>query len=239
VIYALNSGGNTDLFMVDPREGTPRQLTASSGNNDYPAVSPDGRYVVFSSDRSGVLALWRIDIDGSNPKQLTNQTSTKANFAPDGRTIAYISSANAHTISTVSIDGGEPRQLTRYDAGHPVFSPDGTRIACISSEKQDTQWTISIIPAAGGPPVKTFPLPSGFFLPFRWTPDGKAIMYGLRRRGVGNLWVQPIEGGEPKQLTNFTSDHILSYDVSRDGKQFVFSRGTIRRDVVLFSGIKH
>jgi Tol biopolymer transport system component len=223
--------------MLDPRGGTPNRLTTSSGNNYFPAVSPDGRYIVFSSDRSGVLCLWRVDIDGSNPKQLTNQTSTKANFAPDGRTIAYTSSDNSHTISTLSIDGGEPRQLTKNNSGQPVFSPDGTQIACFY--EQDSQMKIAIIPATGGTPVKTFPLPRGFFGPFRWTPDGKAIMYGLRRRGVANLWVQPIEGGEQKQLTNFTSDLIHSYDVSRDGKQFAFSRGTKSSDVVLFSGLKH
>jgi Tol biopolymer transport system component/DNA-binding winged helix-turn-helix (wHTH) protein len=236
VVYALSSGYNTDLFLLDPREGTSKQLTANSGNNDFPAVSPDGRYIVFSSDRSGVLALWRIDIDGSNPKQLTNQIGTQANFSPDGRTIAYMSSDNKNTISTIGIDGGEPRQLTNNTSGHPVFSPDGTKIVCLY--EQDSKVGIAIIPANGGSPLKTFPLPSGISLTFRWTPDGKAIMYSLRRRGVGNLWVQPIEGGEPKQLTNFTSDLIHSYDVSPDGKQFVFSRGINRSDVVLFSGIR-
>jgi Tol biopolymer transport system component/DNA-binding winged helix-turn-helix (wHTH) protein len=238
VIYSLSSAGNTDLYMVDPREGSAKQLTVNSGNNYHPAVSPDGRHIVFSSDRSGVIGLWRIDIDGQNPKQLTNQFSTKANFAPDGRTIAYMSSANSHTISTISIDGGEPRQLTKNDSGHPAFSPDGTLIACLYSEKADTKYGIAIIPATGGPPVKTFPLPAGFSFPIKWMPDGKAIMYPLRRRGVGNLWVQPIEGGEPKQLTNFTSDLIHSYDISRDGQQFVFSRGTKSSDVVLFTGIR-
>jgi Tol biopolymer transport system component len=170
---------------------------------------------------------------------LTTQNSLNPNFAPDGRTIAYTSYVNKSTIATTSIDGGEPRQLTANQSGHPVFSPDGTQIACLYSEKQDNRFTIAIIPSAGGAPIKTFPLPSGFFFPFRWTADGKAITYGLRRRGVGNLWMQRIEGGEPKQLTNFTSDLIHSYDLSRDGKQFVFSRGTRSSDVVLFSGIKH
>lgn len=238
VVYALDSGSNIDLILLDPRQGTSKQLTANSGNNYFPAVSPDGRYVVFSSDRSGVLCLWRIDIDGSNPKQLTKHTSTRASFAPDGRTIAYLSSANKNTISTISIDGGEPRQLTVTDSAHPVYSPDGTRIACFYYDEHDSKWKISIIPANGGAPVKSFPLPIGLTVSFRWTPDGKAIMYPMRRRGVGNLWLQPIEGGEAKQLTNFTSDFIFSYDLSRDGKQLVLSRGTNRRDVVLFSGIK-
>ena len=238
VVYALNSGGNFDLYLVDPREGTPKQLTGNSGNNTYPVVSLDGRYVVFSSDRSGALCLWRIDIDGSNPKQLTNQTSHTPSFAPDGRTIVYVSQANISTLSTVSIDGGESRQLTKGMATSPVFSPDGTRIACRYSEGPHSPYRISIIPANGGPPVKVFPEPSGFSLPIRWTPDGRAVLYGITRRGVTNLWVQPVEGGAPKQLTNFTSDRIHSFEVSRDGGELVFSRGTKSSDVVLFSGIR-
>jgi len=239
VIYALNSGDNFDLYLLDPREGTPKRLTANSGNNHHPVVSPDSRYVVFSSDRSGALCLWRIDIDGSNPKQLTNQTSWLPNFAPDSRTIIYETQVNKSTLSSVSIDGGEPRQLTTTETRFPVFSPDGTRIACLYSEGPNSPFRISIIPATGGPSIKTFTRPRGLTLPIRWTRDGKAIMYGITRRGVTNLWIQPLEGGEPKQLTNFTSDFIHWYDVARDGKQLVFSRGTKSSDVVLFSGIMH
>jgi TolB-like protein/Tol biopolymer transport system component/Tfp pilus assembly protein PilF len=238
VVYVLNSGGNFDLYLLDPREGATKQLTANSGNNHYPVVSPDGRYVVFCSDRSGVLCLWRIDIDGSNPKQLTNENSLLPSFAPDSRTIVYVAATNKTTLSTVSIDGGEPRQLTRNSTLWPVLSPDGTRIACLYSEEPNSPSRISIIPANGGPSIKAFPPPSGLTLPLRWTADGKAILYGITRGGVTNLWMQPVESGEAKQLTNFTSDRIYSFEVSRDGKQLVLSRGPRSSDVVLFSGIR-
>lgn len=238
VVYALNSGGNFDLYLLDPREGTPKQLTANSGNNNYPVVSPDGRYVVFSSDRTGGLCLWRIDIDGSNPQQLTNQTSLTPSFAPDSRTIVYVAQANKFTLSTVSIDGGEPQQLTKNPSGQPVFSPDGSQIACLYAQQPNAPQRISIIPATGGSSIKDFSQPSGFTLPIRWTADGKALLYGITRRGVTNLWMQPVEGGAPKQLTNFTSDRIHSFEVSRDGRQLVLSRGTRSSDVVLFGGIR-
>jgi len=239
VVYASNSGGTFDLYLLDPGGGTARQLTANSGNNTSPVVSPDGRHVVFVSDRSGSVSLWRIDIDGSNPKQLTNHMSMSPNFAPDGRTVVYTSLINKFTIGTINIDGDEARQLTTKPSAHPVFSPDGTQIACLYSPEENTEYRISIIPASGGKPVKTFPLPRGFAAPFRWTPDGKALMFGVSQRGVTNLWVQSVEGGEPKQITTFTSDLIHWFDVSRDGKRFVFSRGTSSSDVVLFSGIEH
>jgi len=238
LVYALNSGGNFELYLLDPREGTSKQLTANSGNNIYPVISPDGRYVVFSSDRSGGLCLWRIDIDGSNPEQLNNQTSHMPSFAPDGRTIVYQSQNNISTLSTVNIDGAEPRQLTRGNATSPVFSPDGKQIVCLHFEGPNSPPRISIIPANGGSPIKVFPEVSGFSSPLRWTPDGRAILYGITRSGVTNIWMQPIDGGEAKQLTSFTSDRIHSFEVSRDGKQLVLSRGTRTSDVVLFSGIK-
>ena len=48
----------------------------------------------------------------------------------------------------------------------------------------------------------------------------------------------PIDGGAPKQLTNFTSDQIAYFDLSRDGKPTLFSRGTTTKDVVLIRGFK-
>jgi hypothetical protein len=50
---------------------------------------------------------------------------------------------------------------------------------------------------------------------------------------VSNLWSQPLDGGAPKQLTNFTSDLIFDFDLTADGKQFVCSRGAVTTDVIL------
>jgi Tol biopolymer transport system component/DNA-binding winged helix-turn-helix (wHTH) protein len=238
VVYTSNSNGNSDLYLLDPSDGVSKRLTSDSDNNRDPVVSPDGRYVVFNSDRSGILCLWRIDIDGSNAKQLNNQTSLNPSFAPDGRTIVYTSLANKYISSTIGIDGGEPHQLSEEQSFAPVFSPDGTQIACLYPGGADSPFRISIAPATGGLSLKSISTPKGTARQLRWTPDGKAFLYPVSHRGVTNLWMQTIEGGEPKQITNFTSDLILSFDVSRDGKQLVLSRGTTSSDVVLFSGIK-
>ena len=48
----------------------------------------------------------------------------------------------------------------------------------------------------------------------------------------------PIDGGAPKQLTNFTTDQIAWFDLSRDGKPTLFSRGATTKDVILISGFK-
>ncbi|MBK6722833.1 MAG: PD40 domain-containing protein [Acidobacteria bacterium] len=72
----------------------------------------------------------------------------------------------------------------------------------------------------------------------RWLPDGRSLAYIVTRDGVSNIWSMPIDGGAPKQLTNFTTDQIAWFDLSRDGKPTLFSRGYTTRDVVLISGFR-
>ena len=68
--------------------------------------------------------------------------------------------------------------------------------------------------------------------PLHWSPDGRYITYVDHRGGIDNIRGQPIEGGEPKQLTNFEDSLILSFDWMKDGS-LVVSRGVIMSDVVL------
>ena len=61
------------------------------------------------------------------------------------------------------------------------------------------------------------------------------ILYADDRGGAANVWSQPFAGGEPKQLTEFTSDNIYSFDRSRDGRQLAVARGSVSSDVVVMS----
>jgi Tol biopolymer transport system component len=66
-----------------------------------------------------------------------------------------------------------------------------------------------------------------------WSADGAALLYSKTIGGVSNVWRLPIDGGEPKQLTSFTSLRITSFALSRDGKRLALARGSTRSDVVL------
>ena len=70
-----------------------------------------------------------------------------------------------------------------------------------------------------------------------WTPDGRTVAYAATRGGVSNLWSQPLDGGPPKQLTDFREGLIFDFAWSRDGKQLALSRGVENGDVVLISGL--
>jgi serine/threonine protein kinase/Tol biopolymer transport system component len=238
IVYASDASGKRDLWIMDQDGSNQKQLTADAGDNVQPVVSPDGRYIVFVSDRRDARHnLWRIDIDGSNPKQLTNGNFDRnPTFSPDGRWITYASMGVTHpNLWRVSIDGGEAVKLTDKFSVAPMVSPDGKLIACYYwDEKPDTQLGIALIPFEGGQPVKMLNLPSPIV---RWTPDGRALTYVDSRSGVSNIWSQSIEDGKPVQLTDFKSDQIFAFEWSRDGRHLAVARGVGTSDVVLFNNL--
>jgi hypothetical protein len=70
------------------------------------------------------------------------------------------------------------------------------------------------------------------------SPDGRALAFIDTKNGVSKIVAQPLEGGPPKQLTDFKADRIFSFAYSRDGRQLALSRGTQSSDVVLISDFK-
>jgi Tol biopolymer transport system component len=191
------------------------------------------------SDRSGAPRVWRMNIDGSDPRELTHDHETEdVTVSPNSQWIAYTMCFNKCNVWTLSIDGGTPVQLTDKFSQHPAISPDGEYIACSYLDQPNGTFKLVIFRREGGQPIKTFSYTSGGTDNVQWSPDGGAIVYGLTRNGVTNLWEQPIDGSPLKQLTNFASDRIFSFQISRDGKQVALDRGTSASDVVLISNFK-
>ena len=239
LIYPLKQPVGGDLYLLDLANGTRKQLTVNAGDNIRPSVSADGRYIVFMSDRTGTLHIWRMDIDGGNLKQLTDHHDEEVpDVSPDSQWVVYEMYLNKSTIWKVGIGGGEPKQITDKFSENPAFSPDGKQIACLYLAQPGGSHTLAILPSEGGDPIKTLPF-TGPITNLRWTVDGRALVYGATRNGVTNLWAQPIDGSAPKQLTNFASERVFTFDFSRDGKQVALARGTQTSDVVLISNFKH
>ena len=239
IVYSSNAGGYYDLWIVKSDGSDTRRLTESVGeSNIFPAVSPDGHFIVFCSDRAGENNIWRVDMDGRNPVQLTHgKGEYHATFSVDGRWVIYESSAGSTSnLWKVAIDGGEPIRLTDHSAGNPVASPDGKLIAYrYFDEQAKPPWRLGIMPSEGGAAIRSFPEP---FRCFTWTPGGHAITYIVGFNTVSNLWSQSVDGGRPLQLTDFNEKRIYCFDWSRDGKQIVLARGNWSSDVVMISNFK-
>lgn len=240
IIYSSAANGTPEIWAMEPNGSSQKQLTVDLGSRTRGlSVSPDGRYIVFVSHRAGGPHVWRVDLDGGNPKQLTfGPVEVNPFISPDGQWVVYLDGADRPRAWKVPIDGGEPVQLlSPFSEIVPRgFSPDGKLLAYKPLESLMTARELAIASAVDGTPIKILELPRNI----QWTPDGQALTYVDARKGAPNLWVQPLDGSPPQQLTNFKEKEftIQYFAWSQDGKYLVFNRGVQRSDIVLINSVK-
>jgi serine/threonine protein kinase/Tol biopolymer transport system component len=236
VVFSSMVGDNVNLSLIGS-DGTNRvQLTANAGDNYTPATSPNGRYIVFASNRTGTLNIWRMNAnDGSDARQLTfSDGNSYPSISADGQWIAYDNQSGAKpSLWKVSIDGGRPVKLTNEYARMPVISPDGQFVAYRYYDAGADRRGIAILPLDGGQTIRRFPLPVGDWQRVQWTSDSQALMYVDSSEGSQDVWRFDLHSNSRQQLTHFKSDRIFGYAWSPDYHQLVCQHGSEYRDVVL------
>ena len=169
-----------------------------------PRLSPDGRRLVFGSERSGALEeIWVAEADGSNPQQLTHgpgRAQGSPSWSPDGRRIVFDSFADdTHFhIWMIDADGGPPRRLTTQagDERVPTWSRDG-RWIYFSSEQGAAARDLWRVSADGKTSERLIRGASG---PFACeSNDGKNLLF-QPRDADSPLMAMPLTGGGARQL---------------------------------------
>jgi eukaryotic-like serine/threonine-protein kinase len=176
-----------DLWVLDLARGTTMRFTFGPSSSDNPVWSPDGKEIVFSSNRDGVYNLYRKPADGSQPEQLllrTNQDKQATSWSRDGRFLFYESgraSANAQMWVLPMVGNAKPTSISSatFDEGFPQISPDGRWIAYLSDETGKYEVYVQEFKAAGDSVTtggKILISQSGGVDPM-WSADGKQIVY--------------------------------------------------------------
>jgi Tol biopolymer transport system component len=184
--------------------------------------------------------VYKMDLDGGNLVQLTHGAGElAASVDPQGRWVLHTSADSSRALWRVPLSGGSSAVVVEPFSGSLGFSPDGERIAYVSLELEGDRIRprLKVIPAEGGAPIVTLPTPSGM-LASRWSPDGRAVDYVREVDGKWNIWRLPLEGGDPRRLTDFASLRIFNFRWSPDGRQLVLSRGEVQTDVVALSDFR-
>ncbi|HEV2863293.1 MAG TPA: winged helix-turn-helix domain-containing protein [Pyrinomonadaceae bacterium] len=241
IIYGSTASGKEDVWLMNADGSNQRQLTTTPGANFEPTVSDDGRTMVYVSKAADAgQRLWKMNLGNGESAQLTDGGyDLRPDISPDGRWVVYMSiNKDSPSLWKTSVGGGESAvQLTDKIAAVPRVSPDGRFIACFYRAQVETFSKLAVLPFDGGEPVKVFDRPPTTFVEagIQWTPDGRALSFIDNRDGVSNVWLQPLDGGPQKQLTNFTSETIFRFAWSPDGKMIVAERGTETGDIVLIN----
>lgn len=215
ISFTSNANGNgLGLYLVR-EDGTGfRQLTVNQEVDAHSAWNFNGSRVVFSRSTNGIFDIWSMNADGSDLKQLTNDTAFEMvpSFAPDGNKIVYESDRGngIYQIYTMNTDGSGVTQLTNTGAGTTnyggKFSPDGKKIAFASNRDDNLNDTIKhndiyVMDADGGN-VTRLTTDMNNEAGRSWSPDGNRIVFSAVVDGTAQLFVMNSDGSNLVQITN-------------------------------------
>jgi Tol biopolymer transport system component len=263
IVYASNEGGTYDLYVFDADGSNRRRLTFDrTGNETEPAASPDGRFIVFVSDRTGVGRLHRMNRDGTDLRTLTHATAaayradTDPRVTPDGRWVLYRHGDNGFNLWKVPMEGGTPVLVKGARPAPPggmveeafgaSASPDGRFLAFfhfLFDQDAATSLIDIVVALPDGRITRRFPYAEtrrggiSAHEHVQWSPDGSALYYVNMRKGNHDVWKQAVAGGPPVQVTRF-EEPVNYCDWSFDGRTLACARSLTLRDVVKISNFR-
>lgn len=190
------------------------------------ALSPDGRTVLFASDRSGNMDLWTVPFAGgeAQPFATSPLDENVPSYSPDGSQVVFQSNRSGNLdLWVMPASGGEARQLTDWSSAEyaATWSPDGTQIAFLSNHAGSSGEEIWIVPSAGGEARRLTRFEANLDR-IDWTPDGRNIYTIVTdAHGVNRLYRVPVTGGAPVALR--ISPNGNAGRLSPDGSQYAYA----------------
>ena len=238
---AFASGG--DIWTVPATGGVARLLVSHPATESRPLYSPDGRHLAFISTRTGSGDVYVLTFATGQLRRLTHDDALDQldAWSPDGRWVYFSSSsreiAGMNDVFRVRAEGGTPMPLSadRYTNEYwAAPAPNGSAVAITARATTFGQWwrngrshldesqiwilrdpqAMRYERVSAGKSKDTWPM---------WTPDARTLYYVSDRDGPQNI-VRRTIGGEPTQVTRFTSGRVLWPTISADGRMIAFER---------------
>ena len=217
---AFEYGG--DLWVVSRNGGEARRLTATPAIETDPHFSPDGRWVAFTSNRTGMPEVWIVAADGGEPHRLTwyPSPSYARGWTPDGKEVLYASDRGSAPVPyahlwLVPTDGGPPNEVPEAMAFRGSFSPDGARLVVDRVDR----WDVEFRNYRGGQNTpltildrKTLdetPLPNDERTTDTWPVWlGGKVFFLSDRDYTTNVWSYDVATKQLAQVTHFTDADV-------------------------------
>jgi tricorn protease len=233
-----------DIWLVDADGSNPRRLTVNVARDFSPRFSPDGKWIAFTSNRTGNNDVFVMPSAGGEPRQITwfSGDDQALYWTPDGKGVVISSTRGANAwgspLYVQPVDGGIAKPLGMGIARAGMISQDGALIAF--NRNLPSTWrkeyrgnaaaNIAVMNASTGAIQETTNTDLQQFKTFAnnvfpmWGADGM-LYFASERDGTFNLWRMPVKagGGNTQQITNFKSPGGVFFpSISPDGKHVVF-----------------
>lgn len=244
IVYARRSGSDWDIFTQRVGGFNAQNLTDSfSGDDTQPAVSPDGAYIAFRSERDGG-GVFVMGASGESIRRLSDRgPAYHPAWSPDSQEVIYteerVRDPRDRTISprrlwAVNIKTLGKRLISTNDVAQPRWSPNGHRIAYWASDESSQRdvWTMStrgdsVVQVTNDAAIDWNPI---------WSPDGKHLYFVSDRSGGMQVWRVAIEEQTGRvlsapELVPTPSPFSQHIDLSRDGKRLAFTNVSLKRNL--------
>jgi dipeptidyl aminopeptidase/acylaminoacyl peptidase len=192
------------LWRTTFKGGEPGQLTAANASDMRPRFSPDGKQLLFISDRSGKPQAWIIPTSGGEARQVTDLPSgvAAAEWSPDGTKLLLGGGSGVKRFIVGKDDDPTARKIRDY-----TWRFDGAGI-------RDEYASLWITDVDDPKPVRITDPDYGVDA-FAWSPDGKSVAFMADRsetRGleeIDSLWIMQIDGGEPREVARLKGGLLM------------------------------
>ena len=223
--------GTGDIWTLELSSGILTRVTSHPAEDALPVWSPDGRELVFSSNRKGPMDLYRKVVGGTEEELLlgsNNEDKFASQWLADGSILFRAEGPYGRAMYRLPLSGERkpiPLVKSTFSIGSPVVSSDGTRVAYYSNESGRDEVYVATFPTF----VEKRQVSNGGGYQPLWRKDGKELFYLNRKGKIMSVNVRRgarLETGAPQVLFG-TPDQAPEagaprYCVTGDGKRFIF-----------------
>jgi Tol biopolymer transport system component len=245
-------GKRRDIWVYEWERDTLTRLTFGGEGNAYPAWTPDGQRIVYSSqEKEGAPNLWWARANGAADAQRLTQSKNLAQFQEswslDGKVLAFrqLNPGTGNDIMTLPIEGneksgwkpGEPKPFVNsaFNEIEPAFSPDGRWLAYRSDESGSFEVYVRPFPGPGG----KWQVSTGGGLYPKWSRNGKELFYRTQDSKImvvtytassDSFHADKPQLWSPGQFTD-RGLGLYNFDLHPDGKRFAVLKAPVTEQV--------
>ncbi len=200
-----------DLYIASLNDGSSRRLTHDGRRISGITWAPDGKSIIFSTERSGLPTLWRINVETLvlEPVRQVREPGVLPTISRTGNTLAYARWSESEDVVRIPINPAtgaavNPALITRFsrDSSNPEYSLDGSKVVFSMASDGANELLVS---DADGHNAVHLTSAGGYAASPRWSPDGQFIAFdarALNNFGIFDVFVVAATGGTPRRLTS-------------------------------------